>query len=80
MAIQKDVEENYREMINESVGPVHIWNVTFDPADILYELDPIAYNVGYSDYQDSYSIWECEKCNEEYDDEDDANNCCEEEE
>ncbi len=49
----QELEEYYHQMLNEIYDTVTIGCSTFDPADILKELDPIAYNVGFSDYTSS---------------------------
>jgi len=49
-----DMEENntesYDDMILDCTGWVEIGSLTFDPARILRELDPVAYREGYLDY------------------------------
>ena len=42
--------EMYDSMLNECNPVVKIGYLEFDPAYALKELDPIAYNVGFSDY------------------------------
>ena len=55
-------EEQYRELLNEEV--VVISGISFDPAQILEELDPTAYNEGLSDYTDSLSLTDDDEYNE----------------
>ena len=42
--------EMYNEMLNDCNPLVKVGCLEFDPAYALKELDPIAYNVGFSDY------------------------------
>jgi hypothetical protein len=43
----------------------------------LHELDPIAFNVAMSDLPDT---WICDSCDSEYDTEEEAEECCKDEE
>lgn len=47
-----DMHDRYDEWIDEVHGEVSIGNSTFSPAEILRELDPIGYRVGFSDFVD----------------------------
>lgn len=47
-----DYEDQYEEALNEQ-GPIKIGALEYDPAMVLKEVDPIAYNAGLSDYVDS---------------------------
>jgi hypothetical protein len=79
--IERDTitEEQYDEMLDEQ-GPVNVCGMQFDPSRILKELDPIAYNCGLSDMQDTITVYECPVCGDEHEDYDDAKFCCQEEE
>ena len=46
-----DYVEQYEEALNAE-GEVKVAGLTFDPADIIRELDPIAYRCGFNDYVD----------------------------
>ena len=46
---EKEVEEMYKEMLEETKEE---WIKNYYGADILKEIDPIAYNVGLRDYED----------------------------
>lgn len=50
-----EVYERYNDMLNES-GPVMIGSVELLPSDILEQMDPIAYDEGFSDYADACDI------------------------
>ena len=43
--------EAFDEMLNEIYPPFVMGELTFYPADILAECDPIAYRVSVSDYE-----------------------------
>ena len=51
-----EYEEEYDEFLNEVHEEVKIGCCTFDPARVLKELDPIAYNEGLKDYVNNISI------------------------
>lgn len=50
-----EVYERYNDMLNES-GPVMIGGVELLPSDILEQMDPVAYDEGFSDYADACNI------------------------
>ena len=50
-----DYEDSYCEMQNEQ-GMVEIGYLTFEPAEIVRELDPTAYRCGLIDYVDSIDV------------------------
>jgi len=49
---EEQAMEQYEESLNEA-GLVSIGGVTFDPAYILLEMDPVAYREGFNDYCDA---------------------------
>ena len=55
-----ELEELYKNFIDETTEPVKIWGMEYDASRALYELDPIAYRVGFSDWLDSLD--NCEDC------------------
>lgn len=59
--------EAFDEWLNETSEPYTLGNLTFYPADILAECDPIAYRVTLADWKDSEGIGECDTCGEDYD-------------
>ena len=79
-AIEKEfemTEEQYRDMLDEIYGVVEICGMRFDSGRALQELDPVAFRCGKADYESEQgSKWVCAECDEEFDDEDDANDCC----
>jgi len=49
---QSDASEMYDEILDQD-GPVTVAGIQFDPSRILREMDPIAYDVGFSDFVSS---------------------------
>ncbi len=51
-----DTDRNsaYDDLLNEIYGPVRLGQFEFSPADIFFELDPIAYRCGLADWEDEY--------------------------
>lgn len=45
--------ERYKDMLNECYPLVTIGGLTFEPATVIYECDPIAFRVGLSDFANS---------------------------
>lgn len=45
-----DTEEKYNEMLDEVYGDVQVAGYSYSTSRALKELDPIAYNVGLSDW------------------------------
>jgi len=48
-----EAADRYDDLLNECYPLVKIGNLTFDPAEIVKTLDPIAYDIGLSEYYDS---------------------------
>ena len=51
--------EQFNEMLNEA-GPVSIAGIEFDPAAVLKEMDPTAYEESFSNYADAMG-WDFEE-------------------
>jgi|GEM_PF-5322875 len=73
-----DFIEQYNDMLDETYGDFMDMNASY----ILKECDPTVYRCGLLDYVDSYreEKYECPICGEEYQDEDEALYCCQDEE
>lgn len=72
-------EDDYEQMIEDVYGEtVDIAGMTFNTVYALKELDPTAYNVGFNDFQEYKTVYDCPVCEYEHDDEDDAKWCCQE--
>jgi len=48
-----DLKEQYDEMLDEIYPEIKIGTLTFSPSRVLRELDPTAYRIGLSEYEDS---------------------------
>jgi hypothetical protein len=48
-----ETEQAYKDMLDEVYGTVNIAGMEFDTSRALLELDPIMYNEGLLDFQDS---------------------------
>ena len=51
-----EVVEQFNEHLNEIEGPKTIADIRFEAADILRQLDPIAYRTNLFDYIDSEGV------------------------
>ncbi len=79
IAVEID-ESEYEEYLNEVYGTVEICGMTFKAGNVLRELDETAFNVGYADYTSEHESWKCGECDTIYDSEEEADECCKEEE
>lgn len=70
-------EEEFRDKLDEIYGTVEICGMTFDSGRALQELDPIAFRCALSDEP---IRWKCGECDLEYDEEEEAEECCKTEE
>ncbi len=53
MITEYDLEEMYKEMLDDCYGVVEVAGITYDTSRVLKDTDPIAYQVGMSDYASS---------------------------
>lgn len=53
--MKQDIVEQFEEMLNEA-GPVVIAGIEFDRADILKEMDPIAYDEELANFADAMGV------------------------
>jgi hypothetical protein len=51
MMTDYELEQLYDEILNDSYGEIKLGYLTFYPADIIKNCDPIAYRVGLSDFE-----------------------------
>lgn len=75
-------EEEYDDFLDEIYGDkdwcIEICWLKYRACKALYEVDTIAYNVWFSDWESwQDEIWVCSECDSEFDSEDEANECCE---
>ena len=52
----EDAEQSFDDMLDESSGPVVIAGIEFRAAQVLKEVDPIAYRTSLFDYVDGEGI------------------------
>ena len=77
-AYEKDVDEKeFEEILNINYKPITICGIEFEQGTALRELDPTAFDCIMAE---ETVIWVCDWCGCEFDDLDEANECCEEEE
>jgi hypothetical protein len=85
-AYQKETEltdRKFEDIIDDMYPEVDICGIKFSPGHALRTLDEVAFDQARNDYTDSFDrdnpVWICDECGEEFDNEDDANECCAEE-
>jgi hypothetical protein len=54
------LEDLYKEMLDECYPMVKVAGMEYETSRALYELDPIAYRVGFNDWLDSLDS--CDDC------------------
>jgi hypothetical protein len=70
-------EDEVIEQLDQIYGEVDICGIKFSSGQALKEIDPIAFRQSQLDLADSMGdLWECGVCGSQYDDEDDAEECC----
>ena len=73
-AYEVQISENeYEEMLNDTYETVEICGMTYEAGYALKEVDPVAFRCGLADEP---LWWACDECRTEYEDEDEANECC----
>ena len=50
---EADLTQKYDNMLDEAYGMIEVGALSWDAHRVLEEMDPIAYNCGYTDYLDS---------------------------
>jgi hypothetical protein len=75
-------EEDYNDYLDDCFGTVKIAGLEYLTSRALKELDPIAYDCGFSDWEDSRgaedTMYECPICGNKCPDHDEAKFCCQE--
>lgn len=74
--VEKYTESDYDDMLNECYPDYNIGGCNYRASDILKNVDPIAYQCGFNDYQEYETVYICPCCDLEYDDENEAKYCC----
>lgn len=70
-------EDDYEGYLTETFGTVKFGFLEFDAGRIIRELDPTAFRCGIADEPE---VWLCGECDDEHETEDEAEECCKEEE
>ena len=74
---QEISERQYMDILDEAYGEVEICGMKYSSGYALKQLDETAFRCGKVDYEDTLDRkWECGECGQEFDDEDEANQCC----
>jgi hypothetical protein len=70
-------DDDYEEMLDDIYGEVSVCGYKYGSGQLLKEIDPTAFRCGKSDEESNHGdMWECSECNEQYEDETEANECC----
>jgi DNA-directed RNA polymerase subunit RPC12/RpoP len=69
-------EVDYCDYIDECYGEVEVCGYKYPSSQVLQEVDPIAFRVGFSDWSSENQKYKCDECGEEFDNESDAEDCC----
>ena len=80
--IQKDKfesDDDFEAYLDEIYGTVSICGLEYNAGHALKEIDPTAFDVAMADEQETTVVWECPICSIEWDDEENALYCCQEE-
>jgi hypothetical protein len=73
----REFAEQYDGWLDEVYGDVQLGSLTYPAGLVLKEVDPVAYECGFTDWLDSIpDPWECGECGARYEDEEDAEECC----
>lgn len=79
-AYEKEIdwdEDEYEKLLNDYYGSVSICGMShFEQGTMLREVDPTAFDTFMADHQPKKLIWVCSECDSEYEDEDEAEECC----
>ena len=71
--------EEFIDILNKDYGVINICRIKYNAGNILKEIDPITYEQEKTNYEDSMQIFICEECDQEFDSEEDAEECCHDE-
>jgi hypothetical protein len=80
-ATKKELTDNeYEVFLNNSYAEVSILGSYYPVGYVLRRIDETAFNCSKNDYEDSLDIYVCSKCGKEHDYEEEAEQCCKEDE
>jgi hypothetical protein len=66
-------DREFAQHLNDQYGDVKICGLSYGQGDALREIDPTAFDTMMADVP---GVWICDECGKEYEDEDEANECC----
>ena len=70
-------EDQYEEQLNDCYETVTICGMEYEQGRALRELDPVAFRCGMADEPE---VWICDECDDEHETEEEAEECCKEDE
>lgn len=68
-------DDECEEMLTDIYGEIDVCGYKYDAGRLLKDIDPVAFNCALSEMQPLYV---CGECNEHYEEQEDAESCCEE--
>lgn len=68
-------DEEYSDLLTEIHGTIDVCGHKHDAGWLLKQIDPIGFRVGKSDHE-SCNGYQCGECGKQFDDEDEAEECC----
>ena len=75
-------DDEYARYLTEIYGEVSICGQMFSAGWALQQLDETAFRIGKGEWEGlvthSQTVWVCDNCGEEYEEKEDANECCSE--
>jgi hypothetical protein len=74
--VEKYTESDYDDMLDECYSDCTIAGQHFTTSYALKEIDPIAYQCGFSDFQEYETVYICPICDTEHENEESAKYCC----
>lgn len=75
--IRERTEDEHEQYLTDCYGDVNICGLNYPAGQALRQIDPIAFDCSMSDVDEWYI---CDKCELEHEEEEDANDCCKDEE
>lgn len=49
-----NIEDEFKELLEEAYGPIHIGELTYSVAHVWKAVDPVAYRIALSDFEDDF--------------------------
>jgi len=67
-------DEDVIKWLDEIYGDVNVCGCSYSSGQLLKEVDPMRFDYAAADMP---AVWVCDECGNEYDNENEANECCE---